>query len=318
MSQIKVRGLGGSGMHVVSLSSTEITLSDLFFKIQAFSGILPQNQIVLSPHHGTTLHWKDRAILLKECGIKHGSNIKLVRNFQTQAYPSTTVQLSVYKTKVLRYLSASLVTLSTVAFLARLVVSDETLAETFPATLSLLVWWPASYLLGFCGACTAVLDVGHWLAGFPIVPSAVFTLIDKGTKQIKAQAANASSVGALNSVELYLVKLLNHFVPSLVRESESMVARNAKGIQMLHENYGGTRVRFVCADGVAIDGMHISPLQGSHGKSGGSSRRGEKCYIVVNGNAEFYEMDGLYRELDVLVVLFIFLFPLCFVLGHSF
>ena len=136
------------------------------------------------------------------------------------------------------------------------------------------------------------------------MPAALFTLVNKGTKYLKrqemAQNTTATVVDTtLSTIELQVVKLLSQYLPSLVHESQQMVDRNTRGIKYLHQNYGGTRVRFVCADGVAVDGMHVPPPKGSK-VSGSGERGGGKCYIVVNGNAEFFEMDGLYRKFFVL------------------
>jgi hypothetical protein len=301
MSQIKVHGLGDIGMHVISLTSTETTLNHLLQKIEDYSGIKKQNQLLFcSTCPDTITYTQHHTRRLQELGIKHGSDLNFVRNFTTSDYPTFDLRVGTYISKCLKYFSGAMLTLSTVAFLSRMFLSSEALLDLYPSSLGLLAWWPTSYLFGLSAVCSIVVDVGHWLAGFPIVPAALFTLVNKGTKYLKrqemAQNTTATVVDTtLTTIELQVVKLLSKYLPSLVHESQQMVDRNTRGIKYLHQNYGGTRVRFVCADGVAVDGMHVPPPKGSK-VSGSGGRGGEKCYIVVNGNAEFFEMDGLYRK----------------------
>ena len=64
----------------------------------------------------------------------------------------------------------------------------------------------------------------------------------------------------------------------------------------IHQLYGGTRLRLMCADGVAIDGMHVLPIGRSGSASEPLKQSKRRCLIVVNGNAEFYELDGLQHQ----------------------
>ena len=289
MTHVKIHGLGDIGMQVISLQSSDTTVNDLFGRIQDACSIPIENQLLFT-EQSESLSFKDRSRTLKNCGIRHGSSINFVRNFEARGYPSVTVHLRVLKNSLCKYFGFFFGTLSTFAFLSRMVVGSEYMKETYPYPLDWLAWWPASYLIGTAATCTIALDVGHWIASFPIVPAALFTLINKGQKQIQSN----NKLNLLNMFELRLVKLISHYVPALVQESINMLTRNQKAVKLLHNNYGGTRVRFVCADGIAVDGMHVRPSKES--KQSRTGGKGSKCFIAVNGNAEFYELDGMMSE----------------------
>jgi hypothetical protein len=292
MPSVNVCGLGDNGVHVISLKSDETALNDLFQKIEEYSGILKKNQILLcSKHHEAIRYKKNQTTLLVDVGITNGCNIDFVRNFKNSQYPTLSIRMGVCKFFCLKYISGAMITLSTVAFLSRVFIGYETITETYSPTLSFLAWWPVSYFLGFAGVCTAAFDIGHWLAGYPILPAALFTLVNKGTIFSKAQETQEKAETTLGRMELELVKVIKRYIPSLIKESGQTLGQNSRGIRMLQKFYGATRVRFECCDGVAIDGMHIKPA-----KKKNSGAEDEKCYIVVNGNAEFYETDGLLRE----------------------
>lgn len=289
-THLKIQGLGSEGMQIISLPSltSTTTLNHLFKKIEEISSIPTTQQILFTS--GKSLTYEDRTVTLHSCNIRHGSDLNFVRNFNTRSYPTLNIRLRIYRTKFLKYFSGVVATLSTFAFLSRMFVGSETMTEMYPYPFDLLAWWPASYLLGLTATCSIVYDFGHWIAGFPILPAALFTLINKGNKQIQNPAMNEFQT--LNFLELKLVQQLSKYLPQLVKESTSMLDRNEKAVKNIHRNYGGTRMRFVCSDGIALDGMHIRP------SNNGTKGEEEKCYIVVNGNAEFYEIDGLYPRRD--------------------
>ena len=140
--------------------------------------------------------------------------------------------------------------------------------------------------------------------------------MNKGRRQ-----QDAGGQGPLDLIEQKFVQAVGHYVPNLVHEAENLLSAAAKGVVQLHAKYGGVRLRLMAADGVAIDGMHIpataAPPGGQGGGGGGGGGGGQRCracMIVVNGNAEFYELDGLsqsaysnaarYRQMGLDVVLF--------------
>ncbi len=137
--------------------------------------------------------------------------------------------------------------------------------------------------------------------------------MNKGKRQ-----QDTDGKGPLGLIEQQLVQAVARYVPNLVHEAENLLSATAKGVVQLHANYGGIRLRLVAADGVAIDGMHIPANAlppGGRGDGGdGGGQRQRACIIVVNGNAEFYELDGLsqsahsnaarYRQMGLDVVLF--------------
>jgi len=316
-THIKVHGLGDIGMQVISLKANETTLASLFGRIEEVSGIAKEQHILFTDKQSLTCsdHATSTSATLKSYGIGHGSDLNFVRSFSTKSYPSTTLRLRVYRARFFRYLSGALATLSTFAFLSRIIVGSEVMREWYPHPLGALAWWPIPYLIGFSATCLAALDVGHWIAGFPIVPSALFTLINKGQKQLDYPKDAIHQT--LNLFELKLVKTLAHYLPALVREAEAIMDRNIKAVKNIQQNYGGTRLRLICADGIALDGMQVQPSKHSSkhssSASGDASRKEDTCYIVVNANAEFYEMDGLYGRL---IVILFYCFP-CFLFSFS-
>ena len=233
-----------------------------------------------------------------------------MRNVRTRDYPSFRLRLAVWRARAGAYCGGALAALSALSVLWQAVWGAPSLRRAMmPLSDGLLRPWVGGMavplLVVACGGLATLVHLGHWVAGFPILPAALFTLIHKGAQQNEhenaaaaagSSSSAAASAGTLDRMEMRLAEIIVRYVPHLVRESANLVAAAHKGVMQLHRQYGGTRLRLVCADGVAIDGMHVPPTKAAAAAAAAGGSEHRKGYIVVNGNAEFYELDGLQQH----------------------
>ena len=325
---LTVRGLGTNGMSTVDLrspagDSSPPTLSDLHTRITSLSGIPAAQQLLFVD--GRTFFPGDaesEAAFDVQKAVQCGG-VHLVREVRSQGWPSVRARFAYWRARGLVYCGGALATISACcvlwqifggggegggvtvggggealrkqgaaySFLPFTKVVVKLLRPLF-STLTVPLLVCAGAMLG------AAANTGHWLAGFPILPAALLTLVNKGAQQNEASCAAAAgggrgaAGGGLDRLEMSVAEIIVNYMPNLVREAAQLIGAASKGAMVLHQQYGGTRLRLVCADGIAIDGMHVRP----HSGSGSSCADVRKCYIVANGNAEFYELDGLQQQ----------------------
>ena len=309
--RVSVRGLGPGGVSAVTLSTGgsdgPTTLSALHARIAALSGIPAAQQLLFAG--GRTLSAAaDGGRALERClggGDNSAREVHLVRNIHTRNYPSARLRFAVWRSRAGKYCGGALAALSAFSVIWQTLWGTSSLRRALPLSDGILSPFASGMavplIVCVCGGLATLVHLGHWVAGFPILPAALFTLVHKGAQQNEAAAAAASTAssgvaGTLDRMEMRLAEIIVRYVPNLVHESANLIGASHKGVMQLHRQYGGTRLRLVCADGVAIDGMHVCPDGGKDGGSSSATKKpgsDRKCYIVVNGNAEFYELDGL-------------------------
>lgn len=308
-TRVSVRGLGSSGVSSLDLPAgvtsagatapNPAKLSTLHARITAISDIPAEQQLLFV--NGQTLFAKDASRTLQSCGIVNGSEIHFMRNIASRNYPSMRLRLSVWKDRIVKYVGGALATLSAAAVLWQTVAGAETLKSALPLSDSLLApmtSFSMPIFIFFASCLGAAVNLGHWIAGFPILPAALFTLVSKGAKQNEQfrDGSGSSSSALLNKMEMRLAEIVVRYAPNLLSEASNIITAAQRGVVKIHQLYGGTRLRLMCADGVAIDGMHVLPIGRSGSASEPLKQSKRRCLIVVNGNAEFYELDGLQHQ----------------------
>ena len=213
MMRCDVRGLGKHGVTSVELPGTgprgePVMLSALHERITAISGIPAAQQILVA--NGRVLYAKDAALALVSCLDKSSRDAHLVRNVRTRGYPSFSLRMSVWRARCFTYCGGALATLSACCVLWQTLAGAPSLRRALPlsdSALSPLVnGITVPLLVLMASAMGAAANLGHWVAGFPILPAALFTLINKGAQQSEAAASSPGSAMSLGRMEMRLAK----------------------------------------------------------------------------------------------------------------